>query len=221
MNQLLLLHYQNNFIMKKIILAVLAFGLFLNSFAQSEYKKASTLGVNFVFCDFRTPADLRTNGLASLIRSKDWSKTSRMSAGIGVSFMEGINNQLDYTVTASAFGVDYPVPNKASSGSVKLLVDVAAVVNLKLISDKYVISPYLSLGAGASKYGKYYSAFIPAGVGLQFNLFDETFIQLNSQYRMPVTENAAYQIFHSIGFSGVIGKKKVTTTATLPAAPTK
>jgi len=45
-----------------------------------------------------------------------------------------------------------------------------------------------------------------AGVGLQFNIFDETFLVVQSQYRIPVTANAAKNLFFSIGVSAVLDK---------------
>jgi len=205
--------------MKKIILSFLALGSLVNSFAQSEYKKLPSLGIHFFFNDFQTAADLRKNGLAGVIRDKNWTKTSRMQPGLAISFMQGLSNNVDFTATASGVFVDYPIPDKALTGSAKFLLDVTAVGNLKLTSDKYWVSPYLTLGVGAAKYQGYFSAFIPTGVGLQFNIFDEAFLLLNSQYRIPVTENAAYHLYHSIGFAGSIASRKVVEQAPLPAPP--
>ena len=204
--------------MKKIILAIFTFGLLSNSFAQENYKKLPALGLHFLFNDFKTAAELRSGGLASVIRNKNWSKTGRMNVGLGLSYMEGLSNNLDFVATASGSFVDYPLPDRASTG-VKFLLDVTAVANLKLLSDNYVVSPYLSLGAGVSKVSGYYGAFIPTGVGLQFNLLDESFILVNSQYRIPITENAAYHLYHSIGFAGNIKKRKVVEVAPLPPPP--
>ncbi len=204
--------------MKKIILSVLTFGLLLNSFAQENYKKLPALGLHFLFNDFKTASELRTGGLANVIRNKNWLKSDRMNVGLGLSYMEGLSNNLDFVTTASGSFVDYPVPDKASTG-IKFLLDVTAVANLKLLSDHYVVSPYLSLGAGVSKAGGYYGAFIPAGVGIQINLLDESFIMLNSQYRVPITENVAYHLYHSIGIAGNIKKRKEVAVAPLPTPP--
>ena len=205
--------------MKKIILSFLAFGLLMNVYAQSDYKKLPALGVHFLFNDFKTAEELRRSGLASVIRDKNWSKTSRMSVGLAFSYMEGLSNNLDFVATASGSFVDYPVPDKPAFGSSRFLLDVTAMGNLKLISDKYWVSPYLSLGAGVSKVGGYYGAFIPTGLGLQFNLFDEAYIMVNSQYRIPITENVAYHLFHSIGLAGNIKKRTVREMAPLPPPP--
>jgi OOP family OmpA-OmpF porin len=205
--------------MKKFAFTFLTFGLLISSFAQNDYKKLPSLGLHFFFNDFKTAAELRSEGLASVIRANNWSKTSRMSPGLAISYMQGLSNYFDFAATASGSFVDYPVPDKPAAGFTKFLLDVTAVGNMKLLTDKHAVSPYLSLGAGFSKYGGYYGAFIPAGVGIQVNIFDEAFLLLNSQYRIPVTENVTYNIYHSIGFAGSIVKKKNVEPAPLPPPP--
>lgn len=205
--------------MKKISLFLFAFGFLINAFAQNEYKKSPSIGIHYFYNDFQTAQELRTNGLPSVISSKNWRNTSRMVAGLAASYSKGVSNNLDFITTASGSFLEYPVPNKMGNGITSFLLDVTAVANLKLLSDKYYFSPYLSLGAGASKYGGYYGAFIPTGAGFQVNIFDEAFLLVNSQYRIPVTENVAYHLYHSIGFSGSIVKKKVVEPAPLPVPP--
>ncbi|MEJ7589578.1 MAG: thrombospondin type 3 repeat-containing protein [Ferruginibacter sp.] len=205
--------------MKKIILFFLATSLLLNSFAQDDYKKLPSLGVHFFFNDFQTAAELKSDGLPSVLKSKNWSKTSRMSPGLAFSYIQGVGSHLDFTATAAGSFIDYPVPDKPAFGSARFLVDVTAVANLKLLTDKYVISPYLTLGAGVSKFGGYYGAFIPTGAGLQVNILNEAYILINSQYRIPITENTASHLYGSIGFAGSITKKKVIEPAALPTPP--
>ncbi|MDO9376016.1 MAG: OmpA family protein [Ferruginibacter sp.] len=205
--------------MKKIFLSLLAIGSLINCFAQNEFKKTPSIGIHFFYNDFQTAKDLRTQGLANVIRDNNWKKTSRMTPGLAVSFLKGINDKVDFITTASGSFVEYPVPTSSIDGSSRFLLDVTAVTNIKLLSDKYTFTPYLSAGLGASKYGGYYGAFIPAGVGLQFNIFDEAFLLINSQYRIPVTENVAYHLYHSIGFAGNVVKRKVAEPAPLPEPP--
>jgi outer membrane protein OmpA-like peptidoglycan-associated protein len=79
-----------------------------------------------------------------------------------------------------------------------------------------VVSPYFQVGIGASKYKGYYGAFIPTGLGIQVNLFDEAFFLINSQYRIGITESTSNHFYYSIGLAGVVGKRK---TAPKPAPP--
>jgi OmpA-OmpF porin, OOP family len=194
--------------MKKFLLAFLAIGLMMTGYAQNEYKKRPSLGVHFVLNDFKTAAALRASSLSAVLSTKDWLKTDNMKAGLGVSYIQGLTNNIDFESSISGSYVDYPVPGKTLTGSSELLLEAVATANIKLLSDKYFFTPYLTGGVGAAKFKGYYSAIAPVGVGLQFNLFNEAFIMLNSQYRIPITENATYHIYHSFGIVGNIGKKK-------------
>ncbi|MFZ4057407.1 MAG: hypothetical protein ACOYKE_04685 [Ferruginibacter sp.] len=194
--------------MKKILFSFLAATLFTAAFAQNEYKKQPSLAVSFLLNDFKSAADIRSNGLSSVLRTKDWKNMKRMDAGIAITYTEGLSNNVDFAGTIAGSFVNYPIKDKAPSVGNKLLLDATAVANLKLFSDKYWVSPYLTLGVGVSQWDGYFGAFIPAGVGLQLNLWDEVFVLVNSQYRMPVTENASYHLYHSIGIAGNLFKHK-------------
>ena len=194
--------------MKKIILACISASLFLTAFAQNEYKKRPTLAVHFGLTDFKTAADLRSAGLASVMEAKEWYKTKSMSSGIGISYLQGITNNIDFAGTVTGSFLSYPINGKPLDVSSKLLLEAAATANLKLLPDNYCVSPFVTAGVGASKYKGYYAAFIPVGVGAQIKLFDGLFILANSQYRIPVTENASYHFYHSIGIAAALTKKK-------------
>jgi outer membrane protein OmpA-like peptidoglycan-associated protein len=205
--------------MKKILSVLICFGLFVTSFAQGDHKKRPTLGIHFILNDFKNAQSLRAGSLSSVIKSKEWYKAKNMTAGMGISYLQGLNDNLDFSGTLSGTFTRYPVPGKVLSNDNELLLEAAAAVNLKLISDDYWVSPYLTLGAGASKYKGYYGAFIPAGIGFQVNMFDEAMILFNSQYRIPVTENVAYHFFHSIGVATALTKKKEPAPVAPPPPP--
>jgi OmpA-OmpF porin, OOP family len=194
--------------MKKILLAFIGLGLFVSSFAQGEYKKRPSFGIHFFLDDFKTAQSIRSTGLANVIRSKEWHKTRNMNAGIAVSYLQGMNNNLDFVGTLSGSFLDYPINGKSPRVDPLLLLEGAATLNLKLLSDKYIINPFLTAGIGASKYGGYYAAFMPFGIGTQVKIVDEVYLMLNSQYRVPVTENASYHFYHSVGIAANLFKKK-------------
>ena len=195
--------------MKKIMLSLAAIITCTLAIAQTDYKKSPTLGIHFVANDFKTPATLRNSSLATVIRNGDWKKINKMSTGLGISYMQGFSEHVDFAATLSGLFVDYPVPNRASNGNENLLLEAAATANVKLLTDQYWFNPFFTVGVGAAKYKGYYSAFVPAGVGIQVKVVSNTFLLLNSQYRIPVTENAAYHFYHSIGFAQSFAKKVV------------
>jgi outer membrane protein OmpA-like peptidoglycan-associated protein len=195
--------------MKKFMLSLLSMIFCTIAIAQNDYKKSPAIGVHFVLNDFKTAAELRSTSLSEVLRAKQWSKTKRMVSGLGFSYIQGMSNHLDFAATLTGSFLDYPVPNKVSDGQQNLLLEAAATANLKLLTDKYWFNPFLTLGVGASKYRGYFGAFLPLGAGIQLKLLDDTYVLVNSQYRIPVSENVAYHFYHSFGVVHSFNKKKV------------
>ena len=86
-----------------------------------------------------------------------------------------------------------------------------------------MVTPYINVGLGASSYNGYFAAIAPVGVGMQVNFSDQAYLLINSQYRLPVTQNANYHFYHSIGIAANIGEKKIETpkTVELPVVEVK
>lgn len=203
--------------MKKITVLVLVMAGFMSLNAQDQFKKQPALGFHFFLNDFETAQEIRTNGLVNVLSKNDWKNTSRMSPGFALSYLQGLSNHVDFVGTASGSFVDYPYSNIPTTGDKSFLLELAGTVNLKMTTDQHVVSPFLTLGAGISKYKGYYGAFIPMGLGVQFNLWNEAFILVNSQYRISVTEGTSYHFYHSVGVAGSLFKKKEIVIAPLPA----
>jgi outer membrane protein OmpA-like peptidoglycan-associated protein len=198
------------------MLSILSIAMCAIVFGQDDYKKEPTLGVHFLFVDFETAADIRSNGLSNVLRNKEWTKTKRMTPGLAISYSQGMTNHIDISTTLAGTFTDYPVPNKAPRDSKSLLLEAVATANVKLLTDKYAVVPYISVGVGASKYRGYYSAIMPIGLGLQFRIVEDISLVLNSQYRVPVTENAAYHLYHSFGFTQALRKKAPPAPVEVP-----
>lgn len=195
--------------MKKIILSLLSLFICAVSFAQNDNRKLPSLGVHFFLNDFATAADIRAVGLANVIRDKQYSKIKRMAPGLAISYIQGLSTHLDFAGTLSGSFLNYNVPNANNIDSrEQLLLEAAATANLKLLSDKYCINPFITAGLGAFSYRKSFGAFAPIGVGLQFKIADGVFALVNSQYRIPVTDRAVYHFYHSAGFTSPLVKKK-------------
>ena len=195
--------------MKKLLLLTISCALLITSFGQTtSHKKRQALGVSFFLNDFKTAAEIRSNGLVSVLKANDIFKTSRMDAGMAINYLSGLSEHVDFIGTLGGSFVSYPNSNIPFSSSTSLLSEATASLNLKLLTDKYYVTPYIDLGVGASKFKKYYGAFLPVGLGLQVNIADEAFVLINSQYRISVTENTSYHFYHSIGVAGNISARK-------------
>ena len=191
------------------------------SFGQgTDYTKDPAIGVHFLLNDYQSAANLRSNSLNSLFINKQFGKIKEMTAGLALNYMKGLNNHIDFSATAGGSFVSYELRNNPGSAKDRFLLEVDASVMAKLLSDKYWLTPYAQTGVGGLIYGPYFGAFIPAGAGLQVNFYDEAYLLLNAQYRIPITETANYHFYYSLGIAGNIGKKKETTSLKMrPSIP--
>ena len=211
--------------MRKPLLGLLAACMLTAAVAQENaiknpYKKKPAIGFAFTFHDFQTAQDLKNTSLNQVLKDKQWYKTGRMSPGLSLSYFQGLTDHLDFMARLGGTFVSYPIPNKTQSGNDKLLAELDANVNAKLLSDKYWVSPYLTAGVGGSHWNGYFGAYVPLGLGIQVNLLDQAFININAQYRVAVTDaTAANHLFYSFGIAGSLFDKKEPKVIAPPPPP--
>jgi OmpA-OmpF porin, OOP family len=197
--------------MKKFLVSLMVFVLVLpDCFAQSgDYVRPTSIGVSFFFNDFTTAERIRSGSLSTVLREKQWAKFRDMAPGLALSYIKGISNHVDVAGTMAGSFVKVPLPGQGIGREENFLLEGDASLNLKMLTDRYVFTPYLIAGAGASVYDGKFAAFMPLGGGVKVNFFDEAALFVTSQYRVPVTsENNNYHFMYSVGFAGIIGKKK-------------
>jgi OmpA-OmpF porin, OOP family len=207
--------------MKKIIASLFALYLLANTaFGQDDEIRPKALGVSFFLNDFETANAIRTTSLNAVIRDKKWTKIGQMSPGLAITYFKGIRKHIDVAASIGGSFVAYPMPNKNFIDD-RFLLEANAAVNLKMVSEKYWVQPYIIAGVGAHKYRSYYGAFMPLGIGFKVNFFDEIHLFINSTYRVAVTtETSNYHFQHSIGIASALGKKKqVVPPPPPPPAP--
>ncbi len=197
--------------MKKI--AGLLFASLLSAvsgFSQNsvDYTQPPALGIHFFYNDFESAANVRATSLSAALKDNQFGKILRMKGGVALNYIQGINPNLDFSSTLGMSSLEYPLRKHAAVGEEKILLEADASIRAKMLSSKYVVNPYVQVGFGAFQWYGYYGAFIPAGVGLQFNIGQTNSIVINSQYRIPVTEMANYSFYYSLGFVGKIGELK-------------
>ena len=208
--------------MKKILALLLALYLFAPaSFAQDDEIRPAAIGVSFILNDFTTADRIRSTSLSKVLTNKNWAKFKDMSPGIAVTYFKGLRKHLDFAGTLAGSFVNYTPLNKVPISGDKFLLEADAALNLKMVSEKFWVQPYLIAGIGAQMYaGTYFGAFIPTGAGIKLNLFDDAHLFVTSQYRIPVTrETVNYHFFNQIGIAGRIGAKKEPALKPVPPAP--
>jgi outer membrane protein OmpA-like peptidoglycan-associated protein len=208
--------------MKKILAAILALSLLHSKIlAQDDEIRPAAIGISFILNDFTTADRIRSSSLSSVLSHKQWAKFREMSPGIAVSYFKGLRKHIDFAGTLAGSFVNYELQNRQNTSGDKFLLEADAAVNLKLVSEKYWVQPYVIAGIGAQMYsGIHFGAFIPTGAGIKINLFDDAQIFVNSQYRIPVTkETANYHFLNQVGIAGRIGVKKEPALKPLPPTP--
>lgn len=197
--------------MKKLFVLALAALAFSNADAQKkeyEFKKRPSFGVHFFFNDFKTPAEIKASSLTTVLNSNQWYRFNRMDPGLAFTFTNGLTDYVDYNVRLGFSFLRYPFRNRATPADNKLLTEADAALHIKMVKDNHFVVPYISAGVGASAYKGYFSAIMPLGVGLEFNVFEDSYFSLNSQYRLAVTDNASNHLFYSLGFAQPLTAKK-------------
>jgi hypothetical protein len=199
--------------MKKIVtLLFLVCFIVTDTFSQDSaatrpYIRKPALGLSFFFNDFLTAQRIRSSSLSSVLANKQRAKINEMDPGIALTYFKGLSNHVDLAVSMAGSFTQYDLEDRFVSDE-KFFLETDASINIKLMTEKYWVTPYASIGAGISKYGTYYGAFIPVGIGLKLNILDEAHVFYNSQYRIPVTTGTAnYHFMHGIGIAGIISSK--------------
>lgn len=195
--------------MKKLLLVFLTSVFILNIYSQKKsYKQPATLGIHFIFDDFTTAQLIRSSSLSTVLREHRFGKLKDMSQGLALSYGKGISETFDFSSTIAGSFLSYPFQHRPGSGSDYLLLEADACIRGKMLSDRYWFVPYLQAGVGVSKYQGYWGTFIPAGVGIQISFFGEAYLQINSQYRIAITETTNYHFWYGIGLVGNIGRRE-------------
>ena len=207
--------------MKKILSVFFAVYLIIPvSYGQKEnYIRPKAIGVSFFLNDFVTPNRIRSTSLSSVINDKKFARMREMSPGLALHYFQGVSNHVDFNASIGGSFVNYPMPNKIFFND-NFLLEGSATVNLKMTTEKYWVQPYLIAGIGGHKYKYFYGAFLPVGLGMKVNFWDEVHLFVTSTYRVPITlETSNYHLQHSIGIAGALKKKAPKVIPPPPPPP--
>jgi len=207
--------------MKHLIVSLLAVIIIAPAvFAQDDEIRPSEIGVSFNLYDYKTAQLIRTTSLSAVIRDKQFGKINNMSPGLGLHYFKGLKKHIDFGGSLNGTFLNQSFPNKPNDFVDRLMVQLEGAAQFKMVSDKYRVQPFLIGGFGAQKYSVYYGAYIPLGVGLNINFFNEGKLFINATYRVPITTGSAnYHFMHAFGVSGRIGKKKEPVIIAPPPPP--
>lgn len=195
--------------MKNIILSILAAGFCLGVTAQKiSGKKTPTIGLHFFYNDFATAQNIKTNNLKYVLDNDLWSKPNTLQGGFGLDYMQGLTKKIDAVGTINGSWVDYQIPSGSFYGGSNLLFDAGVGVHLKLLTDRYVVNPFLIAKVNFSSYKNINGFSVLPGAGIQVNVFREAYILTTIEYRKALSNNISNQLYYSIGIATNICKPK-------------
>jgi outer membrane protein OmpA-like peptidoglycan-associated protein len=190
----------------KILITIFFFVLVAPIFAQ-HFIKPISIGIHYSLTDFETVDKIKSSSVSDVLKNKQWGIPAEMMTGFGVDFLVGLTNHIDFSASAN-YTSGIHAFNLPSTNLINYpLFSLDALLNFKMVSDKYYVRPFLLAGLGVySQNGT--GIYTPVGTGLQFNIFDAAILNIQTQYRIPIkiADNSA--LFYQIGFATAIAKKK-------------
>jgi OmpA-OmpF porin, OOP family len=86
--------------------------------------------------------------------------------------------------------------------------------------DDAKIAPFLTAGLGGGYYTGHWGAYVPVGLGVQFNFSNVTYLFVQAQYKFALTKKTlSDNLFYSVGFAENIGREKVIAPPPPPPPP--
>ena len=183
---------------------------------NQEGKKGPLIGLHFNLADFNAPT-----GIKDPISGKVYQKVSEMDKGLSISFWKGITNKIDFCLKANAMFKDYQAIyyNNPAKGT-EVGVELEPTINIRPMSDKALIAPFLTAGVGGGYYTSHFGAYIPVGVGIQLNLQSVTYFFLQAQYKFTMSKKTlGDNLFYSLGVAENIGREKAIAPPPPPPPP--
>lgn len=186
-------------------------------------QKKSLIGFNVNGTDFETPAKIRQTSLGHVLKDGFF---GRMQPGFSISYWQGLTRHLDFSARYNGiFNSDDFVSGKP--GTKDYLNELEGAFHLRAFSDDKIVNPFLTAGAGIGNYWKNtgVAGYVPLGVGVQFNLMQETYIFLQSNFRWSFnTSQLPNNLFYSFGITESIfshKKKSAPVPVILPVQENK
>jgi outer membrane protein OmpA-like peptidoglycan-associated protein len=175
--------------------------------------KGSLFGIHFNLADFNGPS-----GIKDPLTGKVYSSVRNMSKGLSFSYWKGLTSKIDYSIKLNAMFHDYNLIHYGLSDKTEFGVELEPTINIRPMKDNSKIAPFLTAGVGGGYYTGRFGAYVPAGVGLQFNWSSVTYLLIQAQYKFTLTDKVLDDnLFYSFGIAENVGKKKEVVV--LPPLP--
>ena len=185
----------------------------------TSIKKPFHLGLQLSLTDFETVQSIKVSSVSTVLKNKQWAKPPTMSLGLGIDAWKGITKHIDFfgsiNYTANRNGFALPTSNTTTFR----LWTAEIAAQFKLLTDKHVVRPYISGGAGVFTQNKTTGGYAPIAAGFQFHLGKEALVQIQSQYQWAFSSAHNSSLGYSVSMATALPTKKIKTPK--PEAETK
>lgn len=207
--------------MKQKLTLILALTLLATSGFSQKNKmsngstKGPLFGLHYNMADFNAPI-----GIKNPSTGKTYSRIKDMDKGFSLSYWKGLKSKIDFSVRANVMFRDYSAVNSGQTQKTDIGLELEPSINLRPFDDGALMNPFLTVGIGAGYYTDKFAAYVPAGLGLQVNFSNTTYLFVQGQYRWTLKKSVmGDNLFYSFGLAQNIGKEKVKVVPPPPPPP--
>ena len=215
--------------MKKILFSLVVLTFASSLFAQTEDNvKKPALAIRVSAFDFTTARAIQVSTLGGAYSNKSWANFSDLNKSIGVQYFKGISKKVDFMINLDFARMAYPFyassgvkdawPSSTGLDKERIYTAIDANLNFKLLPDDYKLVPYLTAGLGVGNFATNYMAYAPVGFGLQIKAKHGSFININSSFRIEMSQLTKTHLNHGISYSFPL-KLKDKKPVVLPPPP--
>jgi len=201
--------------MKKILLLITSFCTLSVAYSQDstsitttnvkdDYINSGTLFVKLFANDFQTEYGVSGSSLKNLLLNGNLPKISDMGPGFGLRYTQGVHKYIDVAAVLQTSFVRYFLKEEGIFAKTDPYVEFHVTGNFKLLSDKYPVTPVITLGLGLARFGKLVP-IVPAGAYIQAHINRAVYFNIGTQYIYGVGKNAASCIQHTLCIGGPVG----------------
>jgi OmpA-OmpF porin, OOP family len=166
---------------------------------SSASKKPALVGIHFNALDITTPVTFK-----NAANTRSFTNITNMDYGFSVSYWKGLTNTIDFSGKAGILfhnyeGIDQALP---SNDKQPIGLEIEPSLNIRPYGDHALVAPFISAGIGGGYYSGKFGSYLPLGVGAQLNLYSNTYVILQSQYRFALTKSVLKDnLFYSLGIA--------------------
>jgi outer membrane protein OmpA-like peptidoglycan-associated protein len=144
-----------------------------------------------------------------------------MDFGFSLSYWKGLTSRIDFSTRVGALLHDYAGSDRnEATTKTEVGIELEPTLNVRALTDNHLFNPFLTVGIGGGYYTGEWGAYVPTGVGVQFNFNSVTYLMIQAAYRWTLTkEKVKDNLLYSVGIAQNFGADKKPKVVPPPPPP--